>query len=154
MIFLDKEKQMESTNYHYILRGTVKKDGERFYLELPDQTLFKLKQLPANYTSEESSWFASLNMTSDGKIVSVNLEEISDEVTESAMIMTGRVTVLGKKMSFAQLKVSRPPLKTLRISVHPAHQDMKTGQTWSVKAVRQGDILVMKHCQIVEKDKK
>ena len=68
---------MESTNYHYILRGTVKKDGESFYLELTDKTLFKIKQLPANYTTKESSWSASLNMTSDGKIVSVNLEEIA-----------------------------------------------------------------------------
>ncbi len=144
---------MSSTNYHYILRGTIKKDGEMFYLELPDKTQFKIKQLPASYPTEESSWFTTLNMTSDGKIISINLEEISDEATESAMTMTGRVTVLGKKMSFAQLKVSRPPLKTLRISVHPAHKDMKTGQTWSVKAVRQGDILVMKQCDIIEKGK-
>ena len=42
---------------------------------------------------------------------------------------------------------------SLRISVHPAHKDMKTGQTWSVKAVRQEDILVMKQCDIIEKDK-
>lgn len=145
---------MSSKNYHYILRGTIKEDGEVFNLELPDKTQFKIKQLPANYPSEESSWFTTLNMTSDGKIISINLEEISDEATESAMTMIGRVTVLGRKMSFAQLKVSRPPLKTLRISVHPAHKDMKTGQTWSVKAIRQGDILVMKQCQIMEKEKK
>ena len=144
---------MSSKNYHYILRGTIKEDGEEFYLELPDKTQFKIKQLPDNYPTEESSWFTTLNMTSDGKIISINLEEISDEATESAMTMIGRVTVLGKKMSFAQLKVSRPPLKTLRISVHPAHKNMKTGQTWSVKAVRQGDILVMKQCEILEKDK-
>ncbi|MEL4897230.1 hypothetical protein [Crocosphaera sp. Alani8] len=82
-----------------------------------------------------------------------HLEEISNEATESAMTMIGRVTVLGKKMSFVQLKVSRPPLKTLRISINPAHENMKTGQTWSVKAVRQGDILVMKQCEILEKNK-
>ena len=70
------------------------------------------------------------------------------------MTMTGRVTVLGKKMSFVQLKVSRPPLKPLRNSINPAHENMKTGQTWSVKAVRQGDILVMKQCEILEKIRK
>ncbi|EAZ89502.1 hypothetical protein CY0110_01625 [Crocosphaera chwakensis CCY0110] len=154
MTRVEKFNKMDSKNYHYVLRGTVKKDGEIFYLEIPDKTQFKIKQLPANYPSEESSWLTTLNMTSDGKIISINLEEISDEVTESAMTMTGRVTVLGRKMSFAQLKVSRPPLKTLRISVHPAHKDMKTGQTWSVTAVRQGDILVTKQCKIMEKDRK
>ncbi|MEL4896107.1 hypothetical protein [Crocosphaera sp. Alani8] len=143
---------MSSPNYHYILRGTIKEEEERLYLELPDKTKFKVKKILADYPTEECSYFTTLNMTAEGKIMSVNLEEISEEPTESAMRMTGTVTVVGKKMAFAQIKVSRPPLKTLKISVHPAHQNMRTGQKWSVIAVRQEDVLVMTQCQTMESE--
>lgn len=119
-----------------------------------ETTKLKIKQAPQEIPPSANAWQVVPNTTCDGTIASINLESPSQQTEESSCSMVGRVVVLGKKGKCVQLKVNRPPEKTLRITVQKADPRMKVGQLWFLEATRQGNTLVLQKAQPLESSKK
>jgi hypothetical protein len=152
---IEQKRKMEvstfsESNFHYTISGRIESEDGELYLLTDDSTKLKIKPACQEILPSASAWQVIPNTTPDGTIASIHLESPSQQTEESPCSMVGRVVVLGKKGKFVQLKVNRPPQKTLRITVTQADPRMKVGQLWLCEATRQGNTLVLHSAQPLE----
>lgn len=141
---------MSENFFNYAIKGTITLKNTEVYLLTDEGTKFKVKQSPQEILTSEKSWQIIPNTNVDGTIASINIESPSDELEETNCTLVGRVLIIGKKGAFVQMKISRPPLKTLRISLKQADLNMKVGQLWFVEGMRKGDSLVLVSAKFLE----
>ncbi|MDJ0718090.1 MAG: MBL fold metallo-hydrolase [Prochloraceae cyanobacterium] len=125
---------------NFYLEGEIVKE-DNYYLKCHDGEIFKLKNEPLEIVEGFRVWSVIPTTDSNGQIQSIFLiEEGINERTDLCRLV-GRITQLGKKQTTILMKVASPGKKTLKITLVGGHEQIKTGQMWSIEARRKGQIL-------------
>ena len=124
------------------------------YLVCRDNIRFRLKDAPINSPKSLTLWQVVPTTDSAGVIQTLSVvastpAENSQDLTEQCLLV-GRVVQLGRRAQFAQLKISRPGEKILKISFLSPDPQMKVGQLYQVIAVRKGDTLHIQRANPIE----
>ncbi|HEY9811022.1 MAG TPA: MBL fold metallo-hydrolase [Halomicronema sp.] len=133
----------------FTLTGHIETSETGQYLITKDSTRLRIsstggKEMPTGI----HLWTVVPNIDSTGIIATVSIQDVQplppNYSQPDQCWLVGRVTLVGKKNSFVQLKVTRPGQKTLRLTLLTPLAEMKVGTLWQVLAVRQGSELYIK----------
>ncbi|CAA9270267.1 beta-lactamase domain protein [uncultured Coleofasciculus sp.] len=140
--------------FQFTLPGQLESIEGVNYLVCRDNIRFRLKDAPINSPKSLTLWQVVPTTDSSGVIQTLSVvastpAENSQDLTEQCLLI-GRVVQLGRRAQFAQLKISRPGEKILKISFLSPDPQMKVGQLYQVIAVRKGDTLHIQRANPIE----
>lgn len=134
----------------FTLTGHIETSETGQYLITKDSTRLRIsstggQEIPTGI----HLWNVVPSIDSTGIIATVSIQNVQPlppnyNLPDQCRLI-GRVTLIGKRNSLIQLKVSRPGQKTLRPTLLSPLPEMKVGSLWRVLAVRQGNELYIKH---------
>jgi Cft2 family RNA processing exonuclease len=128
---------MTETDYlQFTATGQIEETASGLFLLTTDGTRLKIKKTPLEKPTQLTTWQVIPSTDSNGTISSILLEKECPSHQKEECSLLGRVTQLGAKGQDLQIKIARPGLKALKITINGADKRMKVGEVWEVVATR------------------
>jgi Cft2 family RNA processing exonuclease len=136
---------MSETDFlQFTVTGQIEETSSGLFLVTSEGTRLKIKKSPLEIPTQLTTWQVIPSTDSDGIISSILLEKECSSQQKEDCSLRGRVTQLGAKGKNLLLKIARPGLKTVKITVNGSDKRMKVGEVWEIIANRVENRLVLK----------